>query len=105
MKKIFKGHSPWGFLSFRHAENQEPPRYLTGYMPVKKIHKAASVGDIPQVQKMLEFGDIDVNITDRKKRLEGAGLGWEVARNMGTGVVSGPKERKLILATGMERGG
>uniref|UniRef100_A0A8C6HIA1 Ankyrin repeat domain 48 n=1 Tax=Mus spicilegus TaxID=10103 RepID=A0A8C6HIA1_MUSSI len=68
MKKIFKGHSPWGFLSFRHAENQEPPRYLTGYMPVKRIHKAASVGDIPQVQKMLEFGDIDVNVTDRKKR-------------------------------------
>lgn len=68
MKRIFKGHSPWGFLSFRHAENQEPPWYLSGYTPVKKIHKAASMGDIPQVQKMLEFGDIDVNITDRKKR-------------------------------------
>ncbi|XP_032772833.1 ankyrin repeat domain-containing protein 26-like [Rattus rattus] len=68
MKRIFKGHSPWGFLSFRHAENQEPPRYLTGYTPVKRIHKAASVGDIPQVQKLLEFGNIDVNITDRKKR-------------------------------------
>ncbi|XP_076401975.1 uncharacterized protein LOC102922011 isoform X7 [Peromyscus maniculatus bairdii] len=70
MKKIFKGHSPWGFLSFRHvsAENQEPPRYLTGYMPMKKIHKAASVGDITEVQRMLEFGHVDVNITDRKKR-------------------------------------
>nr|XP_038948774.1 ankyrin repeat domain 36 isoform X4 [Rattus norvegicus] len=68
MKRIFKGHSPWGFLSFRHAENQEPPRYLTGYTPVKRIHKAASMGDIPQVQKLLEFGNIDVNITDRKKR-------------------------------------
>ncbi|XP_031195679.1 ankyrin repeat domain-containing protein 26-like isoform X4 [Mastomys coucha] len=68
MKKIFKGHSSWGFLNFRHAENQEPPRYLTGYTPVKKIHKAASIGDIPQVQKMLEFADIDVNVTDRKKR-------------------------------------
>ncbi|XP_076794301.1 uncharacterized protein LOC117712380 isoform X2 [Arvicanthis niloticus] len=68
MKKIFKGHSPWGFLSFMHAETQEPPKYLTGYMPVKKIHKAASIGDIPQVQKMLEFGDVDVNVTDRKKR-------------------------------------
>lgn len=56
MKRIFKGHSPWGFLSFRHAENQEPPRYLTGYTPVKRIHKAASMGDIPQVQKLLEIG-------------------------------------------------
>ncbi|XP_059131330.1 LOW QUALITY PROTEIN: ankyrin repeat domain-containing protein 26-like [Peromyscus eremicus] len=70
MKKIFRGHSPWGFLSFRHVstENQEPPRYLTGYMPMKKIHKAASVGDITEVQRMLEFGHVDVNITDRKKR-------------------------------------
>ncbi|XP_040602563.1 ankyrin repeat domain-containing protein 30A-like [Mesocricetus auratus] len=67
MKRIFKGHSPWGFLSFRH-ENQEPSWYLTGYTPVKKIHKAASMGDIAQVQRMLEFGDVDVNITDRKKR-------------------------------------
>lgn len=83
MKRIFKGHSPWGFLSFRHAENQEPPRYLTGYTPVKRIHKAASMGDIPQVQKMLEFGNIDVNITDRKKRLEGTGWGWEVDQNRG----------------------
>lgn len=75
MKKIFKGHSPWGFLSFRHVstENQEPPRYLTGYMPMKKIHKAASVGDITEVQRMLEFGHVDVNITDRKKRSEGTG--------------------------------
>lgn len=104
MKKIFKGHSPWGFLSFRHAENQEPPRYLTGYMPVKKIHKAASMGDIPQVQKMLEFGDIDVNITDRKKRLEGAGWGWEVARKRGRGVVSGLKQKNLTLAPGVEKG-
>ncbi|MEJ1274421.1 ankyrin repeat domain 36 [Cricetulus griseus] len=69
MKKLFKGYSPWGFLSFRH-ENQEPPWYLTGYTPVKKIHKAASMGDITQVQRMLEFGDVDVNITDRKKRSE-----------------------------------
>ncbi|XP_041910978.1 uncharacterized protein LOC119810605 [Arvicola amphibius] len=70
MKKIFKGHLPWGFLGFRHAnaENQEWHRYLTGYTPVKKIHKAASMGDITQVQKMLEFGDVNVNITDRKKR-------------------------------------
>ncbi|XP_051056511.1 putative coiled-coil domain-containing protein 144C [Phodopus roborovskii] len=67
MKKIFKGHSPWGFLGFRQ-ENQELPWYLTGYTPVKKIHKAASVGDITQVQRMLEFGDVNVNITDRKKR-------------------------------------
>ncbi|XP_055480022.1 ankyrin repeat domain-containing protein 26-like [Psammomys obesus] len=68
MKKIFKGHSPWGFLGFRHSESQDPPRYLTGYTPVKKIHKAASMGDIIQVQRMLEFGDVNVNVTDRKKR-------------------------------------
>ncbi|XP_041492208.1 ankyrin repeat domain-containing protein 7-like, partial [Microtus oregoni] len=70
MKKIFKGHLPWGFLGFRNAnaENQEWHRYLTGYIPVKKIHKAASMGDITQVQRMLEFGDVDVNVTDRKKR-------------------------------------
>lgn len=78
MKKIFKGHLPWGFLGFRHdnAENQEWHRYLTGYTPVKKIHKAASMGDITQVQRMLEFGDVNVNVTDRKKRSEGAGWGW-----------------------------
>lgn len=104
MKKIFKGHSPWGFLSFMHAETQEPPKYLTGYMPVKKIHKAASMGDIPQVQKMLEFGDVDVNVTDRKKRLEGGRWGWEVARNRGRRVASGLKQRKLTLATGVEKG-
>ncbi|KAH0515858.1 Ankyrin repeat domain-containing protein 7 [Microtus ochrogaster] len=70
MKKIFKGHLPWDFLGFRNAnaENQEWHRYLTGYIPVKKIHKAASMGDITQVQRMLEFGDVDVNVTDRKKR-------------------------------------
>nr|XP_021488335.1 ankyrin repeat domain-containing protein 26-like [Meriones unguiculatus] len=68
MKKIFKGHSPWGFLGFRHSESQDPPKYLTGYTPVKKIHKAASMGDIIQVQRMLEFGDVNVNVTDRKKR-------------------------------------
>lgn len=78
MKKIFKGHFPWGFLGFRNAnaENREWHRYLTGYIPVKKIHKAASMGDITQVQRMLEFGDVDVNVTDRKKRSEGAGWGW-----------------------------
>lgn len=89
MKKLFKGYSPWGFLSFRH-ENQEPPWYLTGYTPVKKIHKAASMGDITQVQRMLEFGDVDVNITDRKKRSESVRLG-------GGGVAVGPKERKHHL--------
>lgn len=79
MKKIFKGHSPWGFLGFRHAESQEPPRYLTGYTPVKKMHKAASMGDIIQVQRMLEFGDVNVNITDRKKRSEctGSRVAWK----------------------------
>lgn len=110
MKKIFKGHSPWGFLSFRHvsAENQEPPRYLTGYMPMKKIHKAASVGDITEVQRMLEFGHVDVNITDRKKRSEGTGWGWP-----GAGVsewqAAEPEEMKHHLPglglRGMEKGG
>uniref|UniRef100_A0A8C6R611 Uncharacterized protein n=1 Tax=Nannospalax galili TaxID=1026970 RepID=A0A8C6R611_NANGA len=70
MKKIFTGQSPLGFLGFRHAsaESQEMPSYLSGYKPVKRMHKAASVGDITQVQRMLIFEDVDVNITDRKKR-------------------------------------
>lgn len=81
MKKIFKRHSPWGFLGFRHAENREPPWYLRRYTPVKKIHKAATAGDITQVQRMLEFGNVDVNVTDRKKRSEGTGLGMAQNRD------------------------
>lgn len=77
MKKLFtfwkrkkESHSPSSHLSVGRASTG-PPTHL-GYnlqdKDLKKLHKAAAVGDLEKVKKYLQLKKHDVNIRDREYR-------------------------------------
>lgn len=77
MKKLFtfwrrkdQPHSPSSHLPVGGASTHHPtqPGYNLRDKDLKKLHKAASVGDLEKVKEYLQLKKHDVNIRDRKYR-------------------------------------
>lgn len=61
-------HSCLGISCMSHQKKEKFPLYLIGYDPTGPLQRAASVGDLDTVEKLIQSSQHHVDESDRRNR-------------------------------------